>query len=90
MAKKIKKLRNEDLQQKLVGYKVLYRKRLNYFGAISLVAVLSMIVLNNMFYIIFAGLSLLLVIVSRALPVKIKYELNLSEEDIKAIKKIKL
>ncbi|MDR0789897.1 MAG: hypothetical protein LBO06_03770 [Bacteroidales bacterium] len=90
MAKKIKKLREEDLQQKLIGYKAVYNKKLKFFSAISLVAIISMILLNNLFYAIFAALSLLLIIVSRAMPFKVKYELNLSEEDTKRIDKIKL
>ena len=90
MAKKIKRLRNEELQQKLTGYKAIYRKRINLFSAIALVATISMVLLNHLYYAIFAALSLLLIVVNRVTPIKVKYELNLSDEDIKGADKIKL
>lgn len=89
-AKHIRRLKSENLDIKLKVYKKEYGKRLKYFSAISLVAVVSMIVFANMFYVIFASLSFLLVATSRVYEVKVKYELNLSEEEIKKIDKLKL
>jgi hypothetical protein len=89
-AKKIKTLRNEDLTKKLTEYKTIYSKRLKFFSAISLIAVVSMIMFASMYYIIFSILSLLLIIFSRVMSVKVKYELNLTEEEIKKVDKLKI
>jgi heme/copper-type cytochrome/quinol oxidase subunit 1 len=88
-AKRIRRLKGEELSKKLAGYKSEYAKRLKWFSGISFVAVLSMVLFVSMYYMIFAMLSLLLIITARIIPLKIKYELNLNEDDVKQIGRLK-
>ncbi|MDR1006897.1 MAG: hypothetical protein LBL74_08580 [Bacteroidales bacterium] len=88
-AKTIRRLKDKELAEKLAGYKLAYHKRLRFFSLIGFLAVISMLLLSNMFYVLFAVLSLMLISVSRISSIKVKYELNLGENDIKQIDKMK-
>jgi hypothetical protein len=90
MAKrKIKKLKAEDLVKKLVNYKEIYQKRIRWFSIISVIAVFGMIVGADKSYAIFSAISIILIVLSRCSKLKVKYELNLSEEDIKKMENMK-
>jgi hypothetical protein len=87
--RKIKKVRNEKLANKLIKYKSIYLNQLCCYGLISLVAIIFMILLMQIGYIVFCVFSILLIVLAKVREAKVKYDLSLTEEELSQFNHIK-
>lgn len=79
---KIKKL---SFGQKLNNYHAINEKRLKSFTWITALASLGFILSNNILYLVFCALSVILIFLNRSSKTKLCYELNLTKEEVEKI-----
>lgn len=87
--KKIKKIRKENLANKLIKYKAIYLNQLCCYGLISLVALIFMLISMRISYVIFSVFSIFLIVLAKVRDAKIKYDLSLTEEELSQFNHIK-
>ena len=87
--KQIKKLKNKDLIEKITKYKSVYMNQLMCYVLISIVCFVVMILSRNFVIIIFDVFTVLLIIVNRPTQIKVKFDLNLTTEELSKFNHIK-
>lgn len=87
--RKIKKIRTDNLVNKLINYKSIYLRQLTCYMIISLVILIVIIFSMQIGYIIFSVLSIFLIIFSKARESKVKYDLALNQEELSQFNHIK-
>lgn len=83
--RELAKIKDFALGKKLNSYHESNKRRLKSFTMITIIATIGLVLSNNVMYLIFCVLSLMLIILNRSNKSKIAYELNLTNKDIEKL-----
>ena len=87
--KQIKKLKNKDLIEKITKYKSIYTNQLLCYVSVSVVCFVAIFILKEWGMIIFDIFTVLLIIGNRPTQIKVKFDLNLTQEELSKFNHIK-
>jgi len=85
--RELAKMKDFALGKKLNSYHESNKKRLKSFTIMSVIAIIGLVLSNNMMYLIFCVLSLMMIILNRTNKAKIAYELNLTSKEVEKLGK---
>lgn len=88
--RRVKAMQNDPLPKKLEKYRGLLIKRYLLFNIINFIALVGLLICMNYGYLVFCAMAFVLLLLSKPALVKLKFELDFSEEEIKQFDKIKI
>lgn len=77
------------LPRKAEKYRILMVKRLIFYNLINNIALIGMFLCGNMNYLLFCGISALLILLSKPSETKLKIDLSLNEKEIQEFEQLK-
>ncbi len=89
LKKRIKKLHNVDLIQKLVKYKTYYTRQVLCYVVVCIICFIMVMITKQQLCLLFDVLAILLIIARRPNSVKVKFDLNLTQEELSKFNHIK-
>ncbi len=87
--RQIKKLKKQELLTKIVKYKTIYTNQMLCYMMISIVCFIIMLLSKQIGVIIFDIFAILLIITHRPTSIKVKFDLNLTAEELEKFNYIK-